>query len=382
MQSVFLAVPSTEAPASETPGAVVTIRSETRFNVVELHPGQPRLHDSNPLRVIEGISPELKSYQFMSIPRHLEMKLEVRVEKAGRLIAMVGGSGHKPLPPDRMFFQDQPDRWRRVDGIIKGKDIIACFETQVRSGERFRLQGFELQLSARSLRHFVQLEGDFEYAVWDNAATITRFTGTTGAVRIPETIGGWPVRGVGEKAFFNSSVTDVSIPRGIATIGDSAFTGCGNLVRINVDPENSSYRSTHGVLFDRNGGTLIRYPTGKPGTDYAIPQGVTRIGRSAFRTASLTRVIIPPSVTRIGWAAFAGTALTGITIPSGVTIIEANAFAGCKNLTSATFEGNAPEMQGPTTFWDTPPGFVIRYCKGASGFSKPAWAALGSVLAW
>jgi hypothetical protein len=165
-------------------------------------------------------------------------------------------------------------------------------------------------------------------------------------------------------------------------IADSAFMGCGYLVRIDVAPENPAYRSIDGVLFDRNGGTLIRYPAAKPGNDYAIPQGVTRIGGSAFRAAPLNRVSIPASVTRIGWAAFAATGLTGITIPAGVRIIEANAFAGCKNLTSATFLGNAPEMQGPNSFWGTPPGFVIRHSKGAAGFSNPQWTTLGSVLAW
>ena len=86
-------------------------------------------------------------------------------------------------------------------------------------------------------------------------------------VKIPETIGGVSVTSIGESAFFNNSLTSVT-----------------------------------------------------------IPNSVTSIGRAAFYNNSLTSVTIPNSVTSIGKQAFVGNSLTSVTIPSSVTSIGNYAF--------------------------------------------------------
>jgi hypothetical protein len=65
-----------------------------------------------------------------------------------------------------------------------------------------------------------------------------------------------------------------------------------------------------------------------------IPEGVTRIGRWAFRDCiNLKYVKLPSTLSSIGFGAFAGTAISEITIPENVTTIESSAFAACRNLT-------------------------------------------------
>lgn len=71
-------------------------------------------------------------------------------------------------------------------------------------------------------------------------------------------------------------------------------------------------------------------------TSVTIPNSVTSIGRSAFAGCSLTFVIIPNSVTTIGNGAFAGCSLDSITIGNNVTSIGERAFYQCNNLSSIT----------------------------------------------
>jgi hypothetical protein len=117
-----------------------------------------------------------------------------------------------------------------------------------------------------------------------------------------------------------------------------AFSGCKGLASIIVDSANPNYQSIDGVLFSKDGKTIIAYPAGKSGSAYVIPSSVTTIGNSAFSGCTgLTSVTIPDSVTSIGYYAFWGcTGLTSVTIPDSVTSICDSAFSGCTGLTSVT----------------------------------------------
>lgn len=69
-----------------------------------------------------------------------------------------------------------------------------------------------------------------------------------------------------------------------------------------------------------------------------VDQGVTRIGKQAFRfPKNVKKITIPSSVKKIGEGAFWDSeGLTSITIPASVTHIGDYAFAGCSGLTKIT----------------------------------------------
>ena len=111
---------------------------------------------------------------------------------------------------------------------------------------------------------------------------------------------------IGSYAFqYCSSLAGVTIPNRVTTIGLGAFSYCNSLTAITVNITNSVYDSVDGVLFNKSQTALIQYPPSKPGSDYTIPKGVTTIGNYAFSVCSnLTSVTTPNSVASIGSYAF------------------------------------------------------------------------------
>ena len=175
------------------------------------------------------------------------------------------------------------------------------------------------------ITHGLRFDGtgrlQWTYIVENDGATITAST-ATGAVTIPSVLGGYAVEkvGNGNPAIFgygNTSVTSVSIPNSVTSIGDYAFIGCYGL------------------------------------TSVSIPDSVTSIGHSAFYDCTaLTSVSIPDSVTSIGRSAFYGcTELTSVVIGNGVTSIEDYAFSDCTKLTSVVI-GNSVTSIGDYAFSD------------------------------
>lgn len=174
----------------------------------------------------------------------------------------------------------------------------------------------------------------------------------TGSLVIPETLVGLPVTHLSNHAFQNcASLTSISIPGRVTSIGSGVFDACHSLTSITVAGTNTHFSSLDGVLFNKDQTTLIRFPLAKAG-GYDIPDGVTNIINNAFQhCAELTRV----------------------TIPSSVTVMGDTIFQGCSNLTLTHFEGNAPTSFGSQVFDGVAANHRIYYPDAATGFSSPTW---------
>ena len=157
------------------------------------------------------------------------------------------------------------------------------------------------------------------------------------------------VTSIGNSTFYGCrSLASITIPSSVTSIGDDAFYGCTGLTAVHISDLSawcgiSFYDAyTNPLSYAGNlylGDTLV--------TELVIPEGVTSIGDYAFRGCTgLTSITIPSSVTSIGSSAFYGcSGLTSITIPSGVTSIGNSAFRYCTGLASVAFEaGSQPSI--------------------------------------
>ncbi|WOO41747.1 leucine-rich repeat domain-containing protein [Rubellicoccus peritrichatus] len=125
----------------------------------------------------------------------------------------------------------------------------------------------------------------------------------------------------------------INIPANVVSIDDNAILACIDLEAINVAPDNSTYASVEGVLFDKTLTTLIAFPEHRTG-QYDIPDGVQVIGEYAFDNCIwLTNISMPLSLLTIEDFAFlACKELTQTNIPHQVTSIGDSPFSFCDNL--------------------------------------------------
>ena len=72
-------------------------------------------------------------------------------------------------------------------------------------------------------------QGQFLYTTNSGTVIITGYAREGDSANIPNTILGPPVTGIGPWAFYSSSVTNVTIPDSVVSIGDGAFFDCESL---------------------------------------------------------------------------------------------------------------------------------------------------------
>ncbi len=160
------------------------------------------------------------------------------------------------------------------------------------------------------------------------------------------------VTSIGSETFdYCTSLESVTIGSGVTSIAQDAFTDCHALASITVDATNENYSSRDGVLFNKGGTTLIRYPEGRAGTSYAVPSGVTTIWGGAFRDSKLTSITLPNGLTSIGEYAFESCeSLTSVNLPSSLTSLGEGVFYHCYKLPSVTIPNGITSIANYTFY--------------------------------
>ena len=157
-------------------------------------------------------------------------------------------------------------------------------------------------------------------------------------------------------------LTSITIPEGVTSLGEDAFSGCPDLKSIHfsstvnsfelvsvmgcdalevitVDPKNPRFYSSGNCVIEKETGTLF---LGCGGSVIPNDGSIKKIGYYAFGSNdSLTNIVIPNGVTHIDGYAFAGCAgLKEIILPDSVTRVGFGVFSGCSSLERFEFSEN------------------------------------------
>lgn len=226
------------------------------------------------------------------------------------------------------------------------------------------------------------VNGDYEYTVADDGtAEITKYNGTANILTIPSEIEGYEVTQIANHAFYGcKSITKLTIPSSVETIGEYAFASCSgitnltipngvkklcfsgfssclklayvkipeslttiesyafqncnDMVSFEVDKNNPKYLSEDDILYTKDQSRIIVYPPKKTDKTYTMPNSVTCVEDSAFRENwKIEDVKFSENLRHIGSYAFAWCGnLKKAVMPDSVDFIGQHAFGECTSL--------------------------------------------------
>jgi len=149
-----------------------------------------------------------------------------------------------------------------------------------------------LALIFASHASFADTSGDWTYTVSNNEATITGYTGAGGAVTIPSEVNGIPVVKVGATwppifGYANTSVTSITIPNSVTSIGNAAFFRSAGLTSITIPNSvtsisDSAFQSCYALV------------------SVQFSEGLRYIGEGAFEDTGISEITLPESLEYIG----------------------------------------------------------------------------------
>ena len=220
--------------------------------------------------------------------------------------------------------------------------------------------------------------GSLTYEKYDDHVEITGSDYKATSIEIPETISGLPVTAIGDYAFNGSSISSITIPGSVKTIGKYAFSMSSNLKSVTI-PDSVEFIDLRAFdlckqlsevnlpdkmiemsakVFDNTpwmdaqrqksdlviiNGNLIDGANAKG--EVVVPDDVKYVSAGAFeRNEDITSVVFPSSITKINDNVFFYCSNLKSVDAKSCTFIDSMAFAYCNKLTDLKVSGKMTKI--------------------------------------
>lgn len=275
------------------------------------------------------LSPELESLGtgcFQGCPKvELEFPEDSRYAVINNIVYECNGTGADKQPVNLLMLQPN----------FKGADItLPATVTSIAS------RAFEGNTNLRTIDlGNVQTVGSYAFMECKNLTTVT---------------GSENIVNLGSSAFsgctsLNSFAIGAGCTADAAAIA-KALKGCTGLQSFAVEEGNPNCRAEDGVLFNKEGTTLVSYMCDNK-AEYSVPAGVTTIADGAFNNvgSTLTDLTIGNDVTTIGngndlFLRNGASSLEHLTLGSKVESIGNTAFNKCASIRTVTCDALTPPV--------------------------------------
>lgn len=193
---------------------------------------------------------------------------------------------------------------------------------------------------------------------------------------------------------YSSYINKVHIADGVTSIGKQAFANCNNITSVNLPNSINhigayAFESTQLYYDDSNWSNGVLYidncliiANEEVSGDYAITEGTRIIADNAFSSHIendlLTGIILPNSVIHIGKGAFNSRNITKVIIGSGTQSIGEDAFSWCENLSEINIAATTPPVIAANTFQYISTDLQITVPEGSESLylADPNWKRL------
>ena len=110
------------------------------------------------------------------------------------------------------------------------------------------------------------------------------------------------IKTIKDSAFGNCNFTEFEIQENVESIEKTAFNGCKQLDKIQINSKNTKFIYTNGMLMSSSKSNVLfvskKYYENK--TTFEIPEGVTEFGCKIIEFNNITKLIIPSSLQKLG----------------------------------------------------------------------------------
>lgn len=256
-------------------------------------------------------------------------------------------------------------------------DVFLGYNTEGTSYQGYRMSNFTFDVDYNLITKEVEetgdatsvVVGDLSYNLDNDSLTaeVSGMVGTLTEVVIPNTIeanGGkvYKVTSVAQSAFYaKTSITSLTIPASIKTIGNDAFRNVNNLKTLYIEDlkswcdvtmANGNANPIYNVFPTLTSRWGKLYFNGKEApTNLVVPEGVTKLERTFYGFKALESVELPSTLKVLGDQAFANCEkLTEMNIPEGVETLGSAMFS-CKAITKVILPKTLTSIPNSSAFY-------------------------------